>query len=221
MQRAREDYYQENCLCFDCKTSCNMADIFQSMIESTSLLSSEIYKIKETWTGQRKLQYANYALRTLPKGLKFFCPVSPSESPKVMGLTGIHHPDALHHFNVVTHCLWCGKEGQNEGTIVNHLWMMHYKLGLVCKKCFCCPLVTSKAIWHHGQKSCQLSVEGDPYESSLSAQPQVQGMPDQHSKEGDLDGGSGGGSDIHQTATLGISAAPSAWTWMGVRHLSN
>ena len=32
-----------------------------------------------------------------------------------MGLTSIHHPDALLHFNRVTHCPWCGKEGQNEG----------------------------------------------------------------------------------------------------------
>ena len=88
---------------------------------SASLLSSKIHKIKETWTGWSKLQYANYALRTLSKGLRFFHPVSPSESPNVMGLTGIHHPDALHHFNGVIHCSWCGKEGQNEGTVINHL----------------------------------------------------------------------------------------------------
>ena len=139
------------------------------MIESSGLLGSKIYEIQETWTGQHKLEYANYALKTLPKGLKFFHPVSPSESPKVMGLTNIHHPDALHHFNGVTHCPWCRKEGQNEGMIVNHLQMMHYKLGLVCEKCFCCPLVTSEAIWHHGQKSCQPSAEGSPDESSSSA----------------------------------------------------
>ena len=120
-----------------------MADFFWSMIKSTSLLSSEIYKIKETWTGWHELQYANYDLRTLPKGLKFFGPVSPSESPKVMGLTGIHHPNVLHCFHGITHCQWCGKEGQNEGTIIHHLQMTHYKLGLVCKKCFHCPLVTS------------------------------------------------------------------------------
>ena len=114
VQKAREDYYQENCSCFDSKTSCDLADIFWSMIESASLLSSEIHEIKETWTGQSELQYTNYALRTLPKRLKFFCPVSPSESPKVMGLTSIHYPDALHCFNGVTHCPWCGKEVQNK-----------------------------------------------------------------------------------------------------------
>ena len=105
VQKAREDYYQENCLCFDSETSCDMADIFWSMIKSTGLLSSKIYEIKETWTGQHELQYTNYVQRTLLKWLKFFCPVSPSESPKVMGLTGIHHANTLHHFNGVTRCL--------------------------------------------------------------------------------------------------------------------
>ena len=37
------------------------------------------------------------------------------ESPKVMGLMGIHDPDALQHFARFTYCPWCGKEGQNEG----------------------------------------------------------------------------------------------------------
>ena len=128
VQKTKEDYCWENCL-----------------------LSSEIHKIKETWTGWSKLRYANYAVRTLPKGLKFFCPVCPSESPKFMGLTSIHHPDALHHFNRVTHCPWCGKEGQNKGTVINHLQMTHYKLGLVCEKCLPCPSVTSEAIWLHDQ----------------------------------------------------------------------
>ena len=146
VQKVREDYYWENHLHFDSETSCNMANVFQSMIKSAGLLSSEMHKIKETWTGQSELQYANYALRSLPKGLRFFCPVSPSGTPKVMGLTSIHHPDALHCFNGVTHCPWCGKEGQNEGTVINHLQMTHYKLGLECKKCFHCP---SCHIWGH------------------------------------------------------------------------
>ena len=169
VQKVREDYYQENHPHFNSETSCNMVDVFWSIIESVGLLHSEIYEIQETWTGQCKLQYANYALKTLPKGLKFFHPVSPSESLKVMGLTGIHHPNALHHFNWVTHCPWCGKEGQNEGTIMNHLQTIHYKLGLVCEKFFHCPLVTSKAIQHHGCKSCQPSVVRGPTKSSSSA----------------------------------------------------
>ena len=83
-----------------------------------------------------------------------------------MGLMGIHHPNALHHLN---QCPWCGKEGQNKGTIVNHLRMVHYKLGLIYEKCFLCPFITLEAIWCHGHKNCQHSVEGGPDESSSSA----------------------------------------------------
>ena len=169
VQKAREDYYQENHPHFNSETSCNLKDIFQNMSESASLLGSKIYEIQETWTGQHKFEYANYALKTLPKGLKFFHPGSPSESLEVMGLSSIHQPEAFQHFNGVTHCPWCGKEGQNEGTVINHLQTMHYKLGLVCKKCFCCPSVTSEAIQCHGQKNCQPSMEGGPDESSLLA----------------------------------------------------
>ena len=139
------------------------------MIKTAGLLGSAIYEIKEAWTGQDELWQANYMLRTLPKGLKFFRAVSPSESPKVMGLMGIHDLDALCHFNGLTHCPWCGKEGQNEGTIVNHLQTVHYKLGLICEKCFSCPSIMLEAIHHHSWKDCQPSGEGGPDESSSLA----------------------------------------------------
>ena len=48
--------------------------------------------------GWEDLQYANDALKTLPKDLQFFQLVPPMELPKVMGLTGVHNLDALHHF---------------------------------------------------------------------------------------------------------------------------
>ena len=60
-----------------------------------------------------------------------------------MGLMGIHHPDALQCYAGYTYCPQCGKEGQNEGTVVNHLRTTHYRLGLVCDWCFGCPTVMS------------------------------------------------------------------------------
>ena len=139
------------------------------MIKTTGLLCSAIYEIKEAWTGQDELQQSNYAQMTLPKGLKFFRAVSPSEFPKVIGLTGIHDLDMLCHFNGLTPCPWCGKEGQNEGIPVNHLQTVHYKLGLICEKCFGCPSITLEAIHCHDWKNCQHSGEGGPNESSSSA----------------------------------------------------
>ena len=113
----------------------DLSEIFKQMATSAKLLGTSIHEIQASWMGPEELKQANYALRSLPKGLKFLCAVPPSESPKVMGLVGIHNPDALCHFSGITHCPWCGKEGQNEGTMVNHLWMVHYRLGLVCNRC--------------------------------------------------------------------------------------
>ena len=53
-----------------------------------------------------------------------------------MGLVGIHNPDGLCHFNGMTHCPLCRKEDQNERTVINHLQMVHYRLSLVCNKCY-------------------------------------------------------------------------------------
>ena len=127
---------------FDHKFSCDLASLFQEMIASVSLLDSKIYKIPEGWTGWEDLWYANDALKHLPKGLQFFCPMSPSELLNVVGLKGVHHPDSLCHFARLIFSPWCGKEGQNEGTVINHLQTMHYKLGLVCGRCLCFPLIT-------------------------------------------------------------------------------
>ena len=125
-------------------------------------------KSKRYGWGRDELRQANYALRFLSKGLKFLHAIPPSESPKAMGLVGIHDPDALCHINGLTHCLWCGKEGQNEGTVVTHPWMVHYRLGLVCDKCNNCPSTSLDTLWHHGQQNCPPSGEGNPNESVWS-----------------------------------------------------
>ena len=139
------------------------------MAETAKLLGLAMYEIKEVWAGLDELQQANYALRTLLKGLKFLRVVPPLESPEVMGLMGIHDPDALCHFNGMTHCPWCRKEGQNEGTVINHLWMVHYRLGLMCEKCFSYPPTSSDTLCHHSQQNCQPSGEGGPDKSSSLA----------------------------------------------------
>ena len=62
--------------------------------------------------------------------------VGAPESPKIMGLKGIHSPKALKWWAGQSLCPWCGKEEQNEGTIVNHLCTMHYHLGLILSWCW-------------------------------------------------------------------------------------
>ena len=85
-----------------------------------------------------------------------------------MGLVGIHDLDALHHFNGLTHCPWCGKEGQNEGTVVNLLQMVHYRLSLVCNKCYNYLSTSSDTLCCYSWQNCQPSGEGDPNKSALS-----------------------------------------------------
>ena len=167
VKEARKEYYKRHSYNFTVGGTHNLSEVFRQMAESADLLGTT-YKIQEIWMGPDKLQQANYALRSLPKGLKFLHAVLPSESPKVMGLVGIHDPDALQHFNGLTHCPWCGKEGQNEETVVNHLQMVHYRLGLACKKCNNCPSTSLDTLCHHSQQNCQHSGEGNPEESFSS-----------------------------------------------------
>ena len=51
------------------------------------------------------------------------------------GLQGIHSLEALCRQGGCSYCPWCAKEGQNEGTMVNHPQTVHYHLGLVCTLC--------------------------------------------------------------------------------------
>ena len=143
------DIMKEARLCFFSNHSCNwvhdgtndLSEIFKELAESASLLGEAIYQIQLSWTGPEELKQANYALWSLPKGLRFLRVAPATESPKVMGLMGIHELDALWHYIGYTYCPWCGKEWQNEGTMVNHWRTTHYRPGLVCNWCFGCPTV--------------------------------------------------------------------------------
>ena len=99
MKEARKEYFKRHSYNFMMEGIHDLSKVFRYMAKSARLLGSSIYKIQEVWKGPDELQQANYTLRSLPKGLRFLCMVAPSESPKVMGLVGIHDPDTLCHFN--------------------------------------------------------------------------------------------------------------------------
>ena len=73
------------------------------------------------------------------------------ESPKIMGLKGIHFPEALRCHGSLSFCPWCWKEGQNEGTVVNHLCTSHYCLGLICNRCLLFFTTNSNVMPCHAQ----------------------------------------------------------------------
>ena len=167
VREARREFFSKHSYHFTTNGTHNLSRTFRWLAASTDLLSTSIHEIQASWTGPKELKQVNYALQSLPKGLKFLHAVPPSESPKVMGLMGIHNPDALCHFSGITYCPWCGKEGQNKGTMVNHLQTMHYRLGLVCNRCYDCPSTMSNTLCHHSWHNChQLGENNSPQVSS-------------------------------------------------------
>ena len=112
--------------------------------------------VTQDWARRAKASKLHFVIPT--QGFEVSPGSTPSESPKVMGLMGIPDPDALCQFGSVTYCPWCGKEDQNEGMVVNHLWTTHYQLGLVCDRCYGCPSTMSDTLHHHGWRNCPLQV---------------------------------------------------------------
>ena len=84
VKEAREEYFSKHSYNFTTEGTCDLSEAFRQMAKSAKLLGTSIYEIKALWTGLNELRQANYALRSLPKGLKFLHVVPPSESPKVM-----------------------------------------------------------------------------------------------------------------------------------------
>ena len=84
----------------------NLSEIFRELAQGAGLLEESIHELQWLWDGLEDLKHSNYVLQSIPKGLKFLRVVSAKESPKVMGLKGIHDPNALQHFASYTYCPW-------------------------------------------------------------------------------------------------------------------
>ena len=124
------------------------------MVDVVSLLNTEIHKVQDPWPGKKELHAANHVAMSSTKNISYFWVVSPTESSRIMGLKGIHSPEALKCQGSLSFCPWCRKEGQNEGTMVNHLHTGHYHLGLVCKRCLQYFTISSNMMQCHVQ-GCQ------------------------------------------------------------------
>ena len=166
MVEARLHFFSKHSYNFNQDSNRDLSGIFKKLATSASLLGTNIHELEASWTGLEGLKQANYTLQSLPKCLKFLRVVPTSESPKVMGLVGIHDPDALWYFASFTYCPWCGKEGQNEGMVVNHLRTTHYRLGLVCDKCHGCPTTICDTLCYHDHHNCcQVITPSEPVPS--------------------------------------------------------
>ena len=142
MKEARAHYFTTHPWDWAHSNTDDLSEIFRELAQGAGFLGESIHELQWSWDGPEELKHGNYVLWSLPKGLKFLRAVSAKESQKVMGLKGIHDSDALQHFAGYTYCPWGGKDRHNEGTIINHLRMVHYRLGLICDQCYSCPTVT-------------------------------------------------------------------------------
>ena len=78
-----------------------------------------------------------------------------------MVLKGIHSPEALKRWVGLSFYPWCGKEGQNEGMVVNHLRTSHYYLGLICGWCLEYFTTGSDTMCCHAQRCLSSCACGD------------------------------------------------------------
>ena len=124
----------------------DLSNIFKELAQEAGLLGEVYFRNTMVMEGTGAFTASQLHFSVSTQGLRFLRAVSAKESAKEMGLKGIHDPEALRHFFGYTYCLWCGKSGQNEGTIVNYLRTTHYKLGLICDQCFGCPTTTSDTL---------------------------------------------------------------------------
>ena len=115
MKEARAHYFTTHHWDWSHDNMANLSDVFRGLAQGDGLLGKSIHEIEVSWTGLPHLRHANLVLRSLPKGLKFLRAVCTKESPKVMGLEGIHDPNALRFFTRYTYCPWYRKTDKTRG----------------------------------------------------------------------------------------------------------
>ena len=69
MRETREEYFKRHSPNFSMENTHDLSDVFWHMAQTTKLLGSAIYEIKEVWKGLDELWQANYA-EDLAKGLE-------------------------------------------------------------------------------------------------------------------------------------------------------
>ena len=166
VQLTGQAYFKMHCSYYDHKGSLDISHTFKEMVTSAGLLGYDVHEVQQVWTGQKDLQVTHCVAESSPKGICFFWVVPSTESPKIMGLKGIHSPKALRWQSGLSFCPWCGNEGQNEGTVVNHLRTSHYHLGLICDQCLEYLMMSAYTMHCHLQlcKPALASVEEDDNE---------------------------------------------------------
>ena len=156
-QHIRQTYFRAHSPVFHKEVAHNLANVFREMAKIAGLMATEIHPIQDQWQGKKELHMAKGST----KNIQYFPVVSPIKSPKIMGLKGIQSLEAQKCQASLSFCPWCGKEGQNEGTMVNHLCTGHYHLRLVCEQCLQHFMTSSDRMQCHLQSCKFMHVHDD------------------------------------------------------------
>ena len=92
IKAARWAYHPSHKGMFVQEGSYDLMSVFQEMATSTGLLDSDVHEVQNEWTGWKDLWATHQVAKSSPKDIHFFQLVPPTESPKIMGLNGIHSP---------------------------------------------------------------------------------------------------------------------------------
>ena len=95
VQWIRQTYFRTYVLTLHKEDNYELTEVFRELAEMAGLLSTEVYPVHNQWVGRKELHSAYYAVRGSAKDHHFFRMVVPLKSPKIMGLWGIHFPEAL------------------------------------------------------------------------------------------------------------------------------
>ena len=130
-----QTYFRTHALTFHKEVTNKQTEVFKELAEMAGFLRHWGLPCSQPVGGGEK----NFAPPTTclggpPKTSIFSEKWLPLNPPK-MGLWVTHSPKALKQQVGCSFCPWCRKEGQNKGTILNHLCTGHYHLGLVSKRC--------------------------------------------------------------------------------------
>ena len=154
VRHIRQTYFRAHMPVFHKEVTHNLTNVFGEMAKMADLMDTKIHPIQDQWQGKKELHVANHMAKGSAKNFCYFQVVSSVKSPKIIGLKGIHSPEALKCQAGLSLCPWCRKEGQNKGTMVNHLCTGCYHPRLVCKRCLQHFTTSSDRMQHHLQ-GCQ------------------------------------------------------------------
>ena len=89
VKEARKENFSRHSYNFTVEGTQGLSEVFKQMAKSANLLGTSIHEIQAVWMGPDELRQANYALRSLPKALKFLHVQYPHlSSPEGYGTDG-------------------------------------------------------------------------------------------------------------------------------------